>query len=224
MPLQKYIEDVQKQFKTGIAREHAYRPALKNLIEDVMPDVTAINDPAHIKCGAPDFILQRRKIDVGYIEAKDVGIDLSKTEKSDQLHRYLESLDNLILTDYLEFRFYLHGQKVDVIRIADIENGQIKPIPENYDRLKTLLLDFSAFQGQTIKSAKQLAKMMAHKAKLMKHVFYNVITGEEDSSLKDQLNAFQNVLVHDMTEEQFADVYAQTIAYANFIRYLQANL
>ncbi|MCB1531331.1 MAG: DNA methyltransferase [Alphaproteobacteria bacterium] len=216
MPFQKYIEDVQKQFKTGIAREHAYRPALKTLIEDIMPDVTAINDPAHIKCGAPDFILHRRKIDVGYIEAKDVGIDLSKTEKTDQLKRYLESLDNLVLTDYLEFRFYRHGEKVDVIRIADIENGQIKPIPENYDRLKTLLLDFSAFQGQTIKSAKQLAKMMAHKAKLMKHIFYNVVSGEEESSLKDQLKAFQNVLMHDMTEEQFADVYAQTIAYGLF--------
>ncbi len=216
MPFQKYIEDVQRQFKTGIAREHAYRPALKTLVEDIMPNVTAINDPAHIKCGAPDYILHRRKIDVGYIEAKDIGIDLSKTEKTDQLKRYLGSLDNLVLTDYLEFRFYLHGEKVDVIRIADIENGYIKPIPENYNRLKTLLLDFSAFQGQTIKSAKKLAKMMAHKAKLMKHVFHNVVSGEEESSLKDQLKAFQNVLMHDMTEEQFADVYAQTIAYGLF--------
>lgn len=216
MPFQKYIEDVQRQFKTGIAREHAYRPALKTLVEDIMPDVTAINDPAHIKCGAPDYILHRRKIDVGYIEAKDIGIDLFKTEKTDQLKRYLESLDNLVLTDYLEFRFYLNGKKVDVVRIADIENDQIKPVPENYDRLKTLLLDFSAFQGQTIKSAKQLAKMMAHKAKLMKHIFYNVVSGEEESSLKDQLKAFQNVLMHDMTEEQFADVYAQTIAYGLF--------
>ena len=216
MPIQKYIDDVQRQFKTGIAREHAYRPALKNLIEEIMPDVTAINDPAHIKCGAPDYILHRRKIDVGYIEAKDVGIDLSKTEKSEQLKRYLESLDNLVLTDYLEFRFYRNGEKVDVIRIADIENGQIKPLPQEYERLKTLLLEFADFQGQTIKSAKRLAKMMAHKAKLMKHIFYNVITDEKDSSLKDQLKAFQNVLMHDMTAEQFADVYAQTIAYGLF--------
>jgi hypothetical protein len=216
MPFQKYIEDVQRQFKTGIAREHAYRPALKNLIEDIMPDVTAINDPAHIKCGAPDYILHRRKIDVGYIEAKDIGIDLSKTEKTEQLKRYLQSLDNLVLTNYLEFRFYLHGEKVYVVHIGEIENGQIKPIPENYDRLKTLLLDFAAFQGQTIKSAKKLAKMMAHKAKLMKHVFYNVVSGEEESSLKDQLKAFQRVLMHDMTEEQFSDVYAQTIAYGLF--------
>lgn len=216
MPLQKYIEDVQKQFKTGIAREHAYRPALKTLIEDLMPEVTAINDPAHIKCGAPDFILHRRNLEVGYMEAKDVGIDLSKTEKTDQLKRYLESLDNLVLTDYLEFRFFLRGEKVEVIRIAEIENGAIKPLPENYDRLKTLLIDFAAFQGQTIKSAKKLATMMAQKAKLMKHIFYNVITSEEDSSLKDQLKAFQSVLMHDMDEAQFADVYAQTIAYGLF--------
>jgi predicted helicase len=218
MPFQKYIEDVQKQFKTGIAREHAYRPALRNLIHDIMPNITAVNDPAHIKCGAPDFILQNaRKLEVGYIEAKDVDIDLSKTEKTDQLGRYLESLDNLVLTDYLEFRFYLRGEKVDVIRIGEIIDGEIKALPENYDRLKTLLLDFSAFQGQTIKSAKQLAKMMAHKAKLMKHIFFNVVDDKEnDSSLKDQLKAFQSVLMHDMTEEQFADVYAQTIAYGLF--------
>ena len=216
MPIQKYIEDVHKQFKTGIAREHAYRPALKNLIEDLMPEITAINDPAHIKCGAPDFILQRRKLEVGYMEAKDIGIDLSKTEKTDQLKRYLESLDNLVLTDYLEFRFFLRGEKVEVIRIAEHENGEIKPLPENYDRLKTLLIDFAAFQGQTIKSAKKLAQMMAHKAKLMKHIFYNVVSSEEDSSLKDQLKAFQNVLMHVMDEEQFADVYAQTIAYGLF--------
>lgn len=216
MPLHKYIEDVQKQFKTGIAREHAYRPALKNLIEDLMPEVTAINDPAHIKCGAPDFILHRRNLEVGYMEAKDIDADLSKTEKTDQLKRYLESLDNLVLTDYLEFRFFLRGEKVEVVRIGEIENGTIKPIPENYDRLKTLLIDFAAFQGQTIKSAKKLATMMAQKAKLMKHIFYNVITSEEDSSLKDQLKAFQSVLMHDMDEAQFADVYAQTIAYGLF--------
>jgi len=216
MAFKRYIQDVQNQYKTGIAREHAYRPALKILIEDIMPDVTAVNDPAHIKCGAPDYILHRRKIDIGYIEAKDIGICLSRTEKTDQLKRYLESLDNLILTDYLEFRFYLHGEKVETIRIAEIENGAIKPLPENYDRLKTLLLDFSAFQGKTIKSAKKLAKMMAHKAKLMRHIFYGVIRAEEPSSLKDQLKAFQNVLMHDMTEEQFADVYAQTIAYGLF--------
>lgn len=216
MPIQKYIDDVQRELKTGVAREHTYRPALKSLLETIIPDINAINEPAQIGCGAPDYILKRRQIDVGYIEAKDIGVPLDKTEKSEQLKRYMESLDNLILTDYLEFRFFLRKEKVAVIRIAEVVDGVIKPIPENYGRLKNLLIDFASFQGQTIKSAKKLASMTAQKAKLMKHVFMLVLTDEKDSTLKDQLKAFQNILVHDMDEEQFADVYAQTIAYGLF--------
>lgn len=175
MPFQKYIDDIDKRYKTSTAREHTYRPALQNLLEDVIPGILASNDPARIECGAPDFILSRRNIDVGYIEAKDIGGGLDKTEKTEQLKRYRESLDNLILTDYLEFRFFLHGEKVETIRIGEIQGNRIKPLPENFDRLRTLFVDFAAFQGQTIKSAKKLAEMMAHKARLMRDVFFKVV-------------------------------------------------
>lgn len=223
MNFAEYVQDVSKRFATGNAREHAYRPSLQNLLEAVIPDILATNDPARIKCGAPDFILTRRKIDVGYIEAKDIGIDLNKTEKDEQLKRYLESLDNLILTDYLEFRFFLHGQKVETIRIAEIDGNSIRPLPENFDRLKTLLIDFAAFQGQTIKSAKKLAAMMAHKARLMRDVFKATLESEEDSTLKDQMKAFRTILMHDLDAAQFADIYAQTIAYGLFTARLHDN-
>ena len=156
MPIQKYIDDISKRYATGTAREHTYRPALQNLLEDVIPGIIASNDPARIECGAPDFILSRRKIDVGYIEAKDIGDDLDKTEKTEQLKRYRTSLDNLIVTDYLEFRFFLNGEKVEVIRIGEIQVNRTKPLPENFNRLKTLLIDFAAFQGQTIKDRKSV--------------------------------------------------------------------
>ena len=216
MNFSEYVQDVSKRFATGNAREHAYRPSLQNLLEATIPDILATNDPARIKCGAPDFILTRKKIDVGYIEAKDIDVDLNKTEKDEQLKRYLESLDNLILTDYLEFRFFLHGQKVETIRIAEIDGNSIRPLPENFDRLKTLLIDFAAFQGQTIKSAKKLAAMMAHKARLMRDVFRATLESEEPSTLKDQMKAFKTILMHDLDEAQFADIYAQTIAYGLF--------
>lgn len=223
MNFAEYVQDVSKRFATGNAREHAYRPSLQNLLEATIPDILATNDPARIKCGAPDFILTRRKIDVGYIEAKDIGVDLNKTEKDEQLKRYLESLDNLILTDYLEFRFFLHGQKVETIRIAEIDGKTIRPLPENFDRLKTLLIDFAAFQGQTIKSAKKLAAMMAHKARLMRDVFKATLEDEEDSTLKDQMKAFKTILMHDLDAAQFADIYAQTIAYGLFTARLHDN-
>lgn len=224
MPFQKYIDACNKQYATERAREHAYRPALQNLLEAMLPDVTATNDPARIKCGAPDFILSRKKIDVGYIEAKDIGLDLDKIEKDEQIKRYLESLDNLVLTDYLEFRFYVRGEKVDTIRIGNVSHGKVIALPDHFDRLKTLLIDFAAFQGQTIKSAKTLAEMMAHKARLMKDVFCNTLQDKSgDSTLHEQLDAFREVLVHDMKPEQFADVYAQTIAYGLFTARLHDN-
>lgn len=88
MPFRKYIDDISKRYATGTAREHTYRPSLQSLLEDVIPGIMASNDPARIECGAPDFILTRRKIDVGYIEAKDIADDLNKTEKSEQLKRW----------------------------------------------------------------------------------------------------------------------------------------
>lgn len=216
MPFQSYIDNIKKRFASGIAREHAYRPALQTLLEALIPGITATNDPAQIDCGAPDFILTRHGVEVGHIEAKDIGADLDKTENSEQLQRYVEGLDNLILTDYLEFRFFLHQEKVETVRIGRAENGKIVPIPENFDRLKTLLLDFAAFQGQTIKSAKKLAVIMARKARLMRDVFFRAVSRGGDNTLKDQLKAFKAVLVHDMDEAQFADVYAQTITYGLF--------
>jgi len=216
MPLRKYIEDVQKLYSAGHATEHSYRGALQTCISALLPEIEVTNEPKRQECGAPDYILTRKNVPIGHIEAKDVGKSLDKTEKSEQLVRYLESLDNLILTDYLEFRFYLNTEKVATVRIAEINGNQITPLPENYERLNTLLQSFADFQGQTIKSAKKLAQMMAHKAKLMRYVFHKVVTSEGESTLKDQLKAFQSVLVHDMTEEQFADVYAQTIAYGLF--------
>ncbi len=221
MTTQTYIDQIKSAYDTGKATEHSYRPALKTYLESIIPDIEATNEPKRQKCGAPDYIISKTShgnlIDVGYIEAKDLGNNLDETEKSEQLGRYLESLDNLILTDYIDFRFFKFGQKVTEVRIAEIADGQIKPISENAVQLETLLQDFASFQGQTIKSAKRLAEMMAGKARLMRDVFYKAVTEEgEDNSIKEQYAAFKRVLIHDMSEEEFADVYAQTITYGLF--------
>jgi hypothetical protein len=49
-------------------------------------------------------------VTIGHLEAKDVGKDLDEVEKSEQMKRYLPALPNLILTDYLEFRWYVSGE------------------------------------------------------------------------------------------------------------------
>lgn len=65
----------------------------------------ATNEPGRIKCGASDFVVTKGVTTIGYIEAKDIGKSLDEAGKSEQLIRYGESLSNLILTNYLEFRW-----------------------------------------------------------------------------------------------------------------------
>lgn len=216
-----YLDKISALYKAGNATEHSYRPALKEYLESLLPGITATNEPKQQKCGAPDYIVTRHTkgntFDIGYIEAKDVGKNLDEIENSDQLLRYRESLDNLILTDYLDFRFFKEGEKVAQVRIGHALMGQVQYLPENIDKLETLLKDFAAFQGQSIKSAKNLAVLMARKAKLMQEVFCKaVIQEEENTGLKAQLTAFRKILIHDMDAAEFADVYAQTITYGLF--------
>jgi hypothetical protein len=215
-----YIEQITRTYQSGNGTEHSYRPALKAYLESVILNIDATNEPKRQKCGAPDFIITTKlygsEIPLGYIETKKIGENLDEVAKSEQLQRYIESLDNFILTDYIDFHFFRFGEKVTQAHIAYIENGKICPIPENSRQLENLLKDFASFQGQTITSAKKLAGMMARKARLMRDVFYKVITTEEDSSLKSQLTAFRKVLIYDMSEEEFADIYAQTITYGLF--------
>lgn len=217
MDIRSYISNISKSYSSGRATEHTYRGDLAQLIEAIIPGIKATNEPKRQECGAPDYILtNKNNLPVGYIEAKDIGMNLRETEKSEQLNRYKESLDNLILTDYLEFRFYRNGEKVHTISIAEADNGKITPLKDSWDNFELYLKEFCTYHIQNITSPEQLAKMMAGKARLMKDIIYNAVTNEAETTLKDQLDAFKKILIHDMDESTFADIYAQTIAYGLF--------
>ncbi len=213
----KYLEKVIEKFKTGKTTEHSFRGDLQELIENTVKGIQAINEPRRQKCGAPDYIIQKKNIPIGYIEAKDIDKDLDRIENDEQLTRYKKSLDNLILTNYLEFRFFYYGEKKITVKIAELENGKIKINEKEFNNLINLIRNFCDFQGQTIKSAKQLAEMMAQKAVMMKDVLEKAVKENDDNSLKNQLNAFKTILLHDLDEHTFADMYAQTVAYGLFV-------
>ena len=214
---EKYINEIIKKFKTGKTTEHSFRGDLQDFIERTVVGVQAINEPRRQKCGAPDYIIQKKNIPIGYIEAKDIDKNLDIVEKSEQLDRYKASLDNLILTNYLEFRFFVNGQKVDTVKIADIINGKIKVYDNEYQKLIDHIRNFCDYQGQTIKSPKQLANLMAQKAVMIKDVIINALECDCTGSLANQRDAFKQILLHDLTNHTFADMYAQTIAYGLFV-------
>lgn len=223
--INEYLKSVKTAFENGQATEHSHRGFLQTYLQN-LSDCIVTNEPKRQSCGAPDYIIERKGIPVGYIEAKDIDVDLDKIEKSEQLKRYFLSLDNLILTDYLEFRFYRNGQKLETCRIAKIENGKLKPIEDNFEHLEKFLADFFLYKGITIKNADKLAKIMAVKAQLLQEITFNTLiqakqdlqngTLDQDESLLNQYEVFKNILIHDLTERQFADIYAQTITYGLF--------
>jgi predicted helicase len=224
MTLEQYIDNIDKRYRLGNATEHTFRGDLQNLLEALVPTIRATNEPKRQSCGAPDYILTKKDIPVGFIEAKDIGDkDLDgakKTGNKEQFDRYKASLNNLIFTDYLSFHLYRDGELITKIAIGEITEKGIKPLPENFASFQNLIKDFCSHVGQTIKSSKKLAEMMAGKARLLSDVIGKALTSDElnheDSTLKDQMMAFKDILIHDITPQGFADVYAQTIAYGMF--------
>ncbi len=170
MPINNYIEKINKLYKTGNAREHSYRSDLQVLINTIVTDVLVTNEPARIECGAPDYIITKRDIPVGYIEAKDIGVDLESKSLKEQFDRYRASLQNLIFTDYLAFHLYINGEFKTKIEIGEIKNGKIVPIQNNFSTFIDIIKDFCLYEGQTIKSSSTLAAMMAKKARMLENI------------------------------------------------------
>lgn len=220
MTIQSYLDTLNLRYKTGISREHTYRGDLQTLLMRILPDILVTNEPARVACGAPDYMLTRKDVPVGYIEAKDIGVDLHAKTLKEQFDRYRSGLSNLIFTDYLDFHFYKDGVFTTSVSIAKIENGAIVPIPANFENFEVLIKNFPLTISQTIKSPTKLAEMMAGKAKLMADVIEKSLDFDDEndirSSLKQQMLAFKQMLIHDTTNKAFSDVYAQTIAYGMF--------
>ncbi|OCK50796.1 hypothetical protein BA768_18955 [Chryseobacterium sp. CBo1] len=169
MTIQQYIDNLNRLYQTGNAREHSYRGDLQTLLSTLLPDILVTNEPARIECGAPDYALTKGKhnIPVGYIEAKDIGVKLDSKILKEQFDRYRLGLSNLIITDYLTFEFYRDGEKVKSITIGSITGSQIISNPEQFSEFESLIRNFVQTISQTIKNPQRLAEMLAGKARLM---------------------------------------------------------
>lgn len=216
-----YVNKVASRVKLGHSSEHTFRKDLEDLINNLVPDVMVTNEPSQVTdCGNPDFLISKKEIPIGFIEAKDVGKDLSSKLYKEQFDRYKAALDNLIITDYLRFEFYVNGERVHQVCVGELIAGTVKTHDSEFKHLAELLRDFCVYVGQTIKSAQRLAVLMAGKARLLEHTLYQALISDENSDdnsdLRAQFETFKGVLIHDLTPADFADIYAQTLAYGMF--------
>ena len=224
MTLNEYISIINQTYRLGNATEHTYRGDLATLLQTLVSDIRATNEPKRQSCGAPDYILTRGEIPVGFIEAKDIGDkDLEgkkKTGNQEQFDRYKTGLSNLIITDYIDFLFYRDGVFTTKVSIGKLEDGSIIPIPENFDQFSQLFKNFTETISQSIKSPTRLAEMMAGKARLMADIIEKSLNEDDEndnlSNLKRQMLSFQKMLISDIDNKSFSDLYSQTIAYGMF--------
>ncbi len=216
-----YRKTLQASLALGNATEHTHRPALQALLE-TDGKVTAVNEPKHIECGAPDFVVilaGDNPLILGYVEAKDTGVSLADidresararadTDNGRQFKRYRNALPNLILTNYTEFRWYVGGQ---CHRVANLND------PDGIKNVGLLLAEFLDRPPEPVADSEELARRMARLTHLIRDVVVAAFeNGETSDNIRDLYDASLQVLVPDLTTDAFADMFAQALAYGLF--------
>jgi Type ISP C-terminal specificity domain/N-6 DNA Methylase len=228
MDISAYLTEIRRLYASGQSTEHSFRPALERLFASIDPTLTVINEPRRtVDVGAPDFVFQRGDVAIGWCEAKDIGKDIKKFAANDyskaQKDRYRKGLPNLIYTNGLDFEFIRDGEAIAFVTIADL----IPTMPARPDAFATLqarLAEFAHASPLTVTSSKRLAELMAGKAALIKDIMGNALAadikakdaGDPPTDLIGQYEAFRANLIGDITVAEFADIYAETIAYGLF--------
>ena len=164
-----YLDAIESELQTGNATEHSYRHILRQfLVEWDTPSPSAggpplppagggikggsatdyhiTNEPKHNARNAPDFLVRRGEVSLGWIETKPPGTNLDTEETSEQLQRYRKAFPNLILTDYLEFRLYTAGEHRLSVRLAALDSTTKRLLHRNTDNNEVSLF-LTAFFG-----------------------------------------------------------------------------
>ena len=147
--IKQYIKNIGERYNLGYSTEHTFRGDLQQLIENLVQNIQATNEPKREKFGAPDYILTFKEIPVGYIEAKNLGdSDLDgkkKTGNKEQFDRYKASLPNILFTDYLDFHFYRDGILINSIAIGEITPKGVRPLPDNFTDFEKSIKEFCSY-------------------------------------------------------------------------------
>ncbi len=166
---------------------------------------------------------------MGYIEAKTPGTNLDQIETSKQLQRYLSTFPNLILTDFYEFRLYRDGRELQRATIARQFTAKVlktTPQVEQAEQFQALMEQFFGFKLPRSFTAESLAVELAKRTRFLRDevISQELIESEQQhGELYGYYQAFQKYLIPNLTPEQFADLYSQTITYGLFAARTRAN-
>ena len=213
--------------------EHTPRTVLENIIEDVKPNkkLKITQEPKRVTgFGAPDFKVEKDGAIVGYIETKPIGEDLDKIRKSEQLEKYYSVATNLILTNYIEFLLLKKGEIIERVQLcdeADLKSRTAELNERQADKIEGILRKFFIEEPMKISDAKELAVQLAERGKIVKEYVLDILKQKHEDEFSQKVLAlfevFKGTLVEDLSEEEFADAYAQTVLYGFFLAFLQSE-
>lgn len=225
-----YLHAVETELQRGSDTEHTYRPFLKTLFEACAPGVDAINEPRRIACGAPDLLLETNDTPLGYIEAKIVGTDLARivndsehptprTNEGKQLARYRTALTNLLFTDGLAWYWFVEGTSHldSPVQLGHWNGSRLVADPNAVQAFADLYSRFLTFPVPSVTSPHDLARRMAQLARLLDAATRAALADTQTiSDVHDHRDAMCANLLPGLSDEAFADLYAQTITYGLF--------
>ena len=219
-----YFKEIHKIYTDGDFREESFYSSFKSLVEEcsklfqIQAEASVLVLPKKTEAGIPDFRIGKNGEIVGYVEAKSPDANLREIEGSEQLKRYRNSLPNLILTNFLEFRLYRYGNPIDNVEVGrqfTLQRVKYPPVPEKLDLFYELLQKFFSFSTPRIQKSSDLSIELAKRTRFLEHILQEELSRENEEVTR-YYKAFRQELIETLTKERFADLYAQTITYGLF--------
>lgn len=228
--LKAYLENI-KDISTN-DKEHTHRTALQNLLQaikdnqDKQNKISIKQEPNNDKegRGAPDFLITKDFLTLGYIENKRVNANLDNIIKSDQILKYTKLSPNIILTDYLRFILLSLNDKNEIIICKEVKIcslDEIKRVIKNQSLLDTKTQElnelFSIFFSKIpnpINSALDFANHLSLRTRILKD---ELLLSSKNETLLSLFNTFKETLYKELSYEEFCDSFAQTLTYSLFL-------
>ncbi|WP_187906840.1 type ISP restriction/modification enzyme, partial [Helicobacter pylori] len=221
--LKEYLEGIKDL--TPESNELTHRLFLHNLLDKLKnhfnKEFKIEHEPERKQGSQPDFRVSFQGLNIGYIENKRAGTNLSQLLKSDQILKYLELNPNLMLTDYLNFMWVGKDEenKPSIkreISIASLDelSKSLKPNPQTECDLIALFRGFFNHEAAPITNAKDFANALSVPTKYLKDA---LITYQKDDQVSSIFKNFKEYLYEELSFEDFSDAFAQTLTYSLFI-------
>lgn len=221
--LKEYLEGIKDI--TPESNELTHRPSLYNLLKNLKDDFNKEfkieHEPERKQGSQPDFRVSFQGLNIGYIENKRVGTNLSQLLKSDQVLKYLELNPNLMLTDYLNFMWVgkdeknapLNKKEISIASLDELSKP-LKPNPQTERDLIELFRGFFNHEAAPIANAKDFATHLSAPTKYLKDA---LITYQKDTQVSSIFKNFKEYLYEELSFEDFSDAFAQTLTYSLFL-------